>query len=138
MEQRPLTRRDAIKGLAAITLGAPAVLRGRYRPVPWSRAEYSARAIALMERATAVDMLNQFRFEDYAEHPPKATLWLTRANSFTEEDLKPYRDSHLRVFGLGHGADDYAGAIKWMAQWSGFVSSYDQWFMRIDDPGDFT
>ncbi|HXT14128.1 MAG TPA: membrane dipeptidase [Gemmatimonadaceae bacterium] len=136
-DPRSLSRRDAVKSLAALTIAAPAILRGRYRPVPWSNAEYSAHAIALMEQATAVDMLNQFRFDDYAEHPPKATLWLTRANAFTDADATPYRDSHIRVFGLGHGADDYSAAVKWMAQWSGFVASYDQWFMRIDDARDF-
>lgn len=131
-----ISRRTALKELATFAVAAPALLRGRYRPVP-SAAEYSARCVGLMERAIAVDMLNQFRFDDYAEHPPKATLWLTKANSFTEADVKPYRDSHIRVFGLGHGASDYEGAIKWCAQWSGFIASYDQWFMRIDDPGDF-
>lgn len=137
MDESPLSRRDALKELAALTLAAPAVLRGRYRPFPSSYAEYSARTMAVMERATAVDMLNQFRFDDYAEQPPKATMWLTKANAFTETDVKPYRDSHIRVFGLGHGAEDYASAVKWMAQWSGFVASYDQWFMRIDDAKDF-
>src|SRR5579884_1699033 len=134
MESDALTRRDAVKRLA-MTLAAPAVLRRRYRLLPWSRQEYSARAIALMERATAVDMLDQFRFPDYAEHPPKATLWLTRANTFTEADLAPYRDSHIRVLGLGEGADSYEDAIKTIAEWSGFAASYDQWFMRIDDAG---
>lgn len=137
MDSAPLSRRQAVKELAALTLAAPAVLRGRYRPLRWSRIEYSARAVALMERATAVDMLNQFRFDDYAERPPKATLWLMKANAFSEADLAPYRDSHIRVFGLGHGVEDYASAVDWMARWSGFVASYDQWFMRIDDPGDF-
>jgi membrane dipeptidase len=132
-----VSRRDALRRLATLTIGAPAILRGRYRPFPWARAEYSARTMALMERAIAVDMLDQFRFDDYAEQPPKATLWLTRANAFTEADERPYRDSHIRVFALGHGAEDYAAAVKWAAEWSGFIASYDQWFLRIDDARDF-
>src|ERR1041384_5406383 len=102
MKRSPVSRRDALRQLAAFTIGAPAVLRGRYRPVPGARAEYSARTMELMEQAIAVDMLDQFRFDDYAEHPPKATLWLTRANAFTVADARPYRDSHIRVFALGH------------------------------------
>ncbi|HEX4683681.1 MAG TPA: membrane dipeptidase [Gemmatimonadaceae bacterium] len=132
-----LSRRDACRRLAVLAIGAPAVLRGRYRPVPWARTEYSARAMALMEQAIAVDMLDQFRFDDYAEQPPKATLWLTRANAFTDADDRPYGESHIRVFALGHGVEDYASAVKWAAQWNGFIASYDQWFMRIDDPRDF-
>ncbi len=134
---QPISRRESLKELAVVALAAPMILRGRFRLTAHSQQEYSARAVRLMEEALAIDLLNQFRFDDFAVQPPKATLWLTKANSFTAADFEPYRASHIRVLALGHSANDYQSAIKWFAEWSGFVASYDQWFTRIDDVKDF-
>ena len=49
------------RGTAAI-IGAPAILRGRFRLFAESPSEYSARAVRLVERTVVIDMLNQFRF----------------------------------------------------------------------------
>lgn len=136
-DARAIPRRDALRLFAGATLGAPAILRGRYRLAPGPAPEYSARTMRLMEESLVIDLLNQFRFPDYAEHPPKATLWLTKANSFTAADFAPYANSHIRVLALGDGADDYESGIKWFADWNSFVAGYDQWFTRIDDVGDF-
>src|SRR5580692_3652240 len=95
-----ISRRDAIASVAAGALaiaGAPAILRGRYRLFAESATEYSARAVRLVERTVVIDMLNQFRFADYAEHPPKSELWLHTPRSFTEADFQQYRTSGIRV-----------------------------------------
>ena len=69
-----LTRRDAVHRLAVGILAAPAILRGRFRLAPDARTEYSARAIRLVQESLVVDLLNQFRFADFSEKPPRSTL----------------------------------------------------------------
>ena len=136
----PISRRDAIASLATGALaiaGAPAVLRGRFRLFAESAAEYSARAVRLVERTVVIDMLNQFRFADYAEHPPKSELWLRTPRSFTESDFQQYRTSGIRVFALGAGAPNYEAGIRWYADWNGFIAGYTDWFTRIESAGDF-
>ena len=92
----PVTRRDALQRLALTALAAPAILRRRYRLAPGLPEEYSARAIRLVQESVVVDLLNQFRFADFAESPPKSTLWLTKARSMTAADFETYRTSgHL-------------------------------------------
>ncbi|MDP1859778.1 MAG: membrane dipeptidase [Gemmatimonadaceae bacterium] len=38
---------------------------------------------------------------------------------------------------LGHTPGDYASAIRFFADWNGFVAEHPDWFMRIDDASDF-
>jgi len=136
----PLSRREAIASLAAGALaiaGAPAILRGRFRLFAESPVEYSARAVRLVERTVVIDMLNQFRFADYAEHPPKSELWLHTPRSFTDADFQQYRTSGIRVFALGAGAPNYEAGIRWYADWNGFIAGYTDWFTRIESAGDF-
>ncbi len=116
---------------------APAVLRGRYRLFAQSSAEYSARAIQLLTETTAVDLLNQFRFADYSEKPPKSELWLNRPETFTPADNAVYQNSGIRVFALGHSAPDYAGGLRFFARWNGFLAAHSDMLLRIDDAGDF-
>jgi len=71
-------------GLAIV--GAPAILRGRYRVFAHSVAEYSARCIQLMEASVVVDLLNQFRFQDFSEKPPRIDRWLKEPGSLTAAD----------------------------------------------------
>ncbi len=52
-------------------------------------------------------------------------------------DFERYRSSGIGVFALGHGAGDYANAIRYYADWNGFLAAYSDWFMRIDDLADF-
>ena len=134
------TRRDALRTIAlagAATLGAPAILRNRYRLFAWSEAEYSARAIKLVEETVVVDMLNQFRFPDYRERPVKIDLWMQKPGSFTRADYELYRTSGTRVFSLGAGGASYEAVLKWAAEWNSFFAGYSDWFLRIDDTGDF-
>jgi membrane dipeptidase len=135
----PITRRDAITVLAATgaaVLGAPAVLRGRYQLFGRQGPAYSARAVRLVQDTTVIDMLNQFRFPDFSERPPKSQKWMNTVGSFVESDWETYRTSGIDVFGLGHGAGSYEEGVRYFADWNGFIAQYDQWFMRIDDVRD--
>ncbi len=132
-----VSRRGALQRLAAGVLAAPVILRGRYR---WSRTdatEYSARAIRLVQDSVVVDLLNQFRFADFAESPPKSTLWLTKPRSMTAVDFDTYRTSGYTALALGHSPSDYASGIRFFADWNGFIAEYPDRFVRIDDASDF-
>ena len=134
-----LDRRGALRVMASATatlLGAPAVLRGRFQLFGQQGATYSARAIKLVEDNVVIDMLNQFRFPDFAVKPPLSQKWMASAGSFGEKDWETYRTSGITVFGLGHGTGSYEEAVKWFADWNGFLAQYDQWFMRVDDVRD--
>ena len=117
-------------------LGAPAVLRGRFMLFGHQGGSYSARAIRLVEESLVIDMLNQFRFPDFAEKPPRSQKWMTSTGTFGEKDWEVYRTSGIDVFGLGHAAGSFEEAVRWFADWNGFLAQYDQWFMRIDDVRD--
>ena len=136
----PITRRTALRVLGAATTSlfvAPAVLRGRFMLFGQQGGLYSARAIRLVEETLVIDMLNQFRFPDFAEKPPRSQKWMTSAGTFGEKDWEVYRTSGIDVFGLGHAAGSFEEAVRWFADWNGFLAQYDQWFMRIDDARDF-
>jgi membrane dipeptidase len=132
-----LTRRDALQRLAVGVLAAPTILRGRFRLAPDLPVEYSARAIRLVQESLVVDLLNQFRFADFAETPPRSTLWLTRPRSMTPADFDTFRTSGYNVIALGHSPGDFTAGIRFFADWNGFIAEYPEWFMRIDDARDF-
>ncbi len=132
-----VSRRAALQHMALSVVAAPAILRGRHQVFAGSSTEYSARAIRLMQESTVVDLLNQFRFADFAEKPPKSVLWLTKARSMTSSDFETYRTSGYHALALGHSPADYASGIRFFADWNGFVAEYPDWFMRIDDASDF-
>ena len=135
MDRRTALRR--ITAAAVTTLGAPAVLRGRYRLFAQSPAEYSARTIALMREATVIDMLNQFGFDDYRKDDvPLAARWLRDPAAFTAEHFATFRESGINVLALGSGPSNYDDAVKFYAQWNGFIASHSEWFTRIDDAAD--
>ena len=132
-----VTRRTALRTLGMAAAGAPAVVRGRYRLFAQSASAYSARAVDLVQSATVIDLLNQFQFADYSVRPPKIQQWLERPGSFTAADAARYRESGITVFALGHGADDYASAIRFFADWNGLLAGYSDWLTRVDDVSDF-
>lgn len=135
-----MDRRSALRRLTAAavtTLGAPALLRGRYRLFAESSTEYSARTIALMQESTVIDMLCQFAFDDYRKDDvPLATRWLREPAAFTMEHFAVFRDSGVNVLALGSGPSNYDDAVRFYAQWNGFIASHSNWFTRIDDAGD--
>jgi membrane dipeptidase len=127
--------------MIGLGVAAPAVLRGRYRVagriVGQSAAEYSARAISLVESSVVVDLLNQFQFADYAVRPPKIEQWLTKPGAFTAEDAARYRSSGITVFALGLGATTYEDGVGFYARWNGLLAGYSDWLTRIDDVAGF-
>ncbi len=131
-----VSRRTALKAIGAAAVGAPAGLRGRYQVFAEAPERYSARAIRLMESALVVDMLNQFRFPDYAESPPRITQWLAHPESFTAEDYVPYHESRIDAFALGSGPAEYEAAVKFLADWNGFLASHPDLFLRINSVND--
>ena len=130
-----INRRSLLRRAAWIA--APAILRGRFQLFAQSPKEYSARAIQLVEETPVVDLLNQFRFADYSQKPPKIEQWFTKPGTFTAEDAAVYQSSGIRVFSLGHSADDYAAGHRFFARWNGFLAAYSDLLVRIDDAADF-
>ena len=133
---KAISRRESLRVLAGVTAmvtGAPAVLRGRFHLFGSQGPEYPARAVSLVEESLVIDMLNQFRFPDFADKPPRIQKWLGSANTLTPGDWETYRTSGIDVFALGHGVATYEEGIRFFADWNGFLAQYDQWFMRIDD-----
>ena len=129
-------RREALRAIAVGAV-APAVLRGRYQLFAQSNAQYSARALRLVESAVVVDLLNQFQFPDFAVKPPKIEQWLTRPGTFTADDAARYHASGITVFSLGAGAGSYEDGMQFYARWNGFFAGYSDWVTRIDDASDF-
>jgi len=123
--------------MASSALAGPAILRGRYPLFAQSTQEYSDRAIRLVADSPVVDMLCQFRFPDLrTERPRLVDRWLRDPTAFTEEHFAVYRDSGVDVIALGRGASSREGALRFMAEWNGFVASHSDWFTRVDDPRD--
>ena len=87
-------RREALRAIAVGAV-APAVLRGRYQLFAQSNAQYSARALRLVESAVVVDLLNQFQFPDFSVRPPKIDQWLSRPGTFTADDAARYHASGI-------------------------------------------
>ena len=132
---RSITRRRALRAIA-VGAAAPVVL-GRYRLFAQSNAQYSARAVQLVESSIVVDLLNQFQFPDYAARPPKIEQWLTKPGTFTAGDFARYRASGITAFCLGHAAANSEEGLQFYARWNGFIAGYSDWLTRIDDAGDF-
>jgi membrane dipeptidase len=133
-----LSRRALLEGAAAAcaaTVAAPFINRGLFRLFAWSAAEYSARSIALMQRATVVDMLCPLTLNF-----PQGDKWFTAPETFTDRDFQKWRDSGLNVMhpavGMG-GPDAYVQGLAFFGQWNSFLAGTTQYFDRIDSPGDF-
>ena len=134
-----MSRRSIIAALTAgvATLGAPAVLRRRFRLFADSETEYSERAIRLVQSTVVVDLLNQFRFADNALKPPMSERWLRQPGAFTAAHWEEYKTSGFRVFGLGGGDAGHEGALVEISEWNGFVAAYPDWFIRVSGTADF-
>ncbi len=115
-------------------LAAPMVTRGRFELFAGSTAQYSAKAIELVSRSTVVDMLCVLTL-DFA----KFDRWMKDPESFTEADLKPFKESGINVIhpavGMG-GFSSYETVLKFFAAWNGFIASHDQHLMRVDSAAD--
>ena len=133
ISRRALLERAA--AACATTLAAPFVNRGRYRLFGWSAAEYSARAIALMQRATVIDMLCPLTLNF-----PQGDKWFTAPETFTDKEFQKWRDSGITVMhpaiGLG-GPNAYEQGLTFFGQWNSFLAGTTQFFDRIDSAADF-
>ena len=135
-----MDRRTALRTLATAavtTLAAPAILRGRYRVFAQSAQQYSARTMSLMGESTVIDMLCQFAFDDYRKDDvPLATRWRREPGAFTAEHFAMFRDSGVNVLALGSGPGTFEDALRFYAEWNGFIASHSEWFTRIDEARD--
>ena len=134
---RNISRRTALGRLGVTLVAAPAILRGRFRVFTGAATEYSARCIKLMEESIVVDLLNQFRFQDFAEKPPRIERWLKEPGALSAADAEIYRGSRMSAVALGHSPADYDEGIRFFADWNGLLAGYSDWFTRIDDASDF-
>ena len=113
-----------------------AVIGNRFRLFAQSPSEYSARAIRLIEEFPVVDLLNQFRFPDFSEKPPKIERWLNAPNTFTKADAEAYVSSGINVFALGDGLPDYESGLRFFARWNGFLAAHPDLMLRITSAAD--
>jgi membrane dipeptidase len=124
-----MNRRALLGGVSA------AVLSRRFRLFGQST-EYSARAIRLVEESPVVDLLNQFRFPDYSEKPPRIERWLNAPETFTKADSEAYLKSGINVFCLGNGASDYESGLRFFARWNGFLAAHPDLLLRVTSAAD--
>ncbi|MGH7678142.1 MAG: membrane dipeptidase, partial [Gemmatimonadaceae bacterium] len=133
-----VTRREAVihaANIFAATVAAPMINLGRFRLFAGSATEYSARAIALVQRSLVIDMLSVLTLD----FPLMAKL-VANPESFTAAQFQKFKDSAINVIhpavGLG-GVNAYETALTWFAGWNGFIAGNDERLMRIDSAGDF-
>ena len=133
-----VSRRSALKVLAgscAAAIAAPMINLGRFQLFAQSTRQYSARAIALVQRSVVVDMLSVFTLDF-----PLQDKWVADPESFTAAQFQRFRDSGINVFhpaiGLG-GTNAFETALSWFAGWNGFIAGNDDRLMRIDSAADF-
>jgi len=134
---RDISRRDLIVSATTSCLAvfaAPMINRGRFRLFAQTR-EYSARAIALMERSLVIDMLSPMTLNF-----PLQAKWNKDPESFTAADFEKYKRSGINVIhpavGLG-GPTAYDQATQFFGGLNAFIAGNDERFMRIDSVSDF-
>ena len=134
----PISRRAFLEGAAvagAASIAAPFINRGRYRLFAWSETEYSARTIALIQKSTVIDMLCPLTLNF-----PQGDKWFAAPETFTDRDFQKWKDSGINIMhpavGLG-GVIAYETGLTFFAQWNSFIAGAEQYFDRIDSPGDF-
>ena len=138
MKNEPISRRTAIKraaGASAAMVAAPMINLGRFRLFAGSATEYSARAIALVQRSVVIDMLSVLTLDF-----PLMGKIVANPELFTTEMFERFKGSGINVIhpavGLG-GVNAYESALAWFAGWNGVIAGNDERMMRIDSPADF-
>ena len=132
-----ISRRSLIQGAVsayASVLAAPMLNLGRFRLFAQSPTEYSARAIALLERSLVIDMLAPLTLDF-----PLMSRIAANPELFTPEMFRRFKDSGINVIhpaiGLG-GVNAYESALIWFAGWNGVIAGNDHQMMRIDSTAD--
>jgi membrane dipeptidase len=138
MNPSPLSRRTFVKaatGVCAGVVAAPMINLGRFQLFADTTTQYSARAIALLQRSTVIDMLCVLTLNF-----PEQDKWFANPESFPAAEFKKWKDSGINVIhpavGLG-GVNAYESALTFFAGWNGFIAGNDERFMRIDSAADF-
>ena len=130
--RRALLAQAAMAGAA--TLGAPMLNLGRYQLFGAGTPQYSARALALMERALVIDMLCPLTL-DFAQQ----ARWEANPELLPETLVRELKDSGINVMhpalGLG-GPNAYEQALLFFSRWNSLLAGSDTRFMRIDTAGD--
>jgi membrane dipeptidase len=130
-----MTSRRSFLATSLLAAAAPAFNRGRFALFAGSATEYSARAIALVQRSTVIDMLSPLSLNF-----PLMEKWLTVPSAFTAADFEPFRGSginaiHIAV-GMG-GPEAYQQTYRYLSMHNSFVTMHDQWFGRVTLASDF-
>jgi len=129
------TRREFLQVGAAL-IAAPYLNRGRFRLFPWSEAEYSARCVAILERALVIDMLSPLTLNF-----PQGTKWAQNPENFTQADFERFRSSKINVFhtavGFG-GPDAYQDGLRFFMAQNALIAGRSEYFTRIDSPADLS
>ena len=119
---------------SAALVAAPMINRGRFARFIGT-AEYSARCLGLMERATVVDMLSPITLNF-----PLMAKWGANPELFGAADFERYRASGISVFHIAVGTgglDAFQSSYQFIATWNGFLAGADQYFLRVDSVADF-
>ncbi|MBL7852397.1 MAG: membrane dipeptidase [Cyclobacteriaceae bacterium] len=127
------TRRKFLYQATAL-ITAPIVLRGSFPVFAGSNKEYSTRTIDLMKQATVIDMLGLLSLNF-----PLMGKWAANPELFTPVDFERYRQSGIHVFHIAVGTggpDAWQSTNDFVSGWNSFLAGTDQYFMRIDSPGD--
>ncbi|MEO8451987.1 MAG: membrane dipeptidase [Gemmatimonadota bacterium] len=128
------SRREFVRAAATAAIGFPMINRARFAIFPWSRTEYSARCIALLQRATVIDMLSPLTLNF-----PLQAKWNANPETFTQTDFERFRSSGINVFhtavGFG-GPDAYQYGLKFFMNGNALIAGREEYFIRIDSPGD--
>ena len=125
-----MNRRNFLKSAAgSAAVGAAMVNRGRYL-VFAGGAEYSSRAVELVQRSTVVDMLAPLWIS-----PSQTRKMLGNPENFKAEDYAPYKNSGINVFHIAIGTggpDAYLETLQFLSGYNSLVVRHDAWFERVD------
>lgn len=122
--------------MAAFSLGAPMINRGRFSLFARTETEYSVRTIDLVRRSTVIDMLGLLTL-NYR----KLAAWEADPSRFQQADFLRLRNSGITVFhpAVGYtGGDIYAESRRDIAGWNEFIDAHPAQFQRIERTRDFS
>jgi membrane dipeptidase len=134
MRRSSISRREFLRHAGA-AVGAPFVLRGRYRIFASSNEEYPERVVRLIRESLVIDMLNQFLYRKDKESV--LNDWLTKPGAFKKSDFEFFMNSGVNAINFGDGASSLDDAEKLFAKWNSFILDYPQWLARINSADDF-
>lgn len=130
-----MTTRRSFLATAALAAAAPAINRGRFTLFDGSTAEYSARAIGIVQRATVIDMLSPLTLNF-----PLMEKWLTVPAAFAAKEFEEFKASGINAMHIAVGTggmDAYQSSYRYLSLHNSFVTMHDQWFGRVTTATDF-